>query len=140
MNRERILTTLTRSTALAAVLGAALFFILPRQANGWWGFLDAFTLAFCFAFFGHYVEVLLLMVPGIEVGAGRLVRLAGWFAGGMWVYEIGRRLWLLYGRSTLDLPPLVWGGVFFVVLELVLHAVLRAQGKPNYYSGGSVGP
>ena len=135
MSRERFLTTLTRNTALAAVIGAALFFILPRQASGWWGFLDAFTLAFCFAFFGHYVEVLLLMVPGIDVGAGRLVRLAGWFAGGMWVYEIGRRLWLLYGRSTLDLPPLVWGGVFFVVLELVVHAVLRAQGKANFYMG-----
>ena len=135
MSRERFLTTLARNTALAAVLGAAIYFILPRQANGWWGYLDAFTLAFCFTFLGHYVEVILLMVPDIGVGAGRLVRLAGWFAGGMWIYEIGRRLWLLYGSSTLGLPPLVWGGVFFVVLELVVHAVLRAQGKANFYMG-----
>jgi len=27
------------------------------------------------------------------------------------------------------------GGVFFVVLELVVHAMLRAQGKPNFYTG-----
>jgi len=139
MSRERFLTTLARNTALAAVLGAAFYLILPRgEARGWWGYLDAFTLAFCFTFLGHYVEVVLLMVPAIEVGAGRLVRLAGWFAGGMWVYEIGRRLWLLYGRSTLDLPPLVWGGVGFVVLELALHARLRAAGKPNFYGGGAV--
>jgi hypothetical protein len=81
--------------------------------------------------------VILLMIPDIEVGIGRVVRLAGWFGGGVWIYEIARRIWLLYGRSTLDLPPLVWGGVFFVVLELVLHAVLRAQGKPNYYGTGA---
>jgi len=135
MNRERFLTTLTRNAALAAALAVVFYFALPRQANGWWGYFDAFTLAFCFTFLGHYVEVVLLMVPNIEVGAGRLVRLAGWFAGGMWIYVIGRRLWLLYGHSTLDLPALGWGGVFFVVLELAVHAVLRAQGKANFYNG-----
>jgi len=137
MMRERFLTTLTRSTGLAVVVGVVLYFVLPRQVGGWWGLLDAFTLAFCFAFLGHYLELILLMIPDIEVGIGRLVRLAGWFGGGLWIYEIGRRIWLLYGRSTLDLPPLVWGGAFFVVLELVIHALLRAQGKPNYYSTGA---
>jgi hypothetical protein len=137
MMRERFLTTLTRSTGLAVVLGVVLYFVLPRQGGGWWGLLDAFTLAFCFAFLGHYLELILLMIPDIEVGIGRVVRLAGWFGGGMWIYEIGRRIWLLYGRSTLDLPSLVWGGAFFVVLELVIHALLRAQGKPNYYGTGA---
>ncbi len=135
--RERFFTTLTRSTVLATVLSVPIYFVLPRQVSAWWGLLDAFTLAFCFAFLGHYIEVILLMIPGIEVGIGRVVRLAGWFGGGMWIYEIGRRLWLLFGRSTLDLPPLVWGGAFFVVLELLIHAMLRAQGKPNYYSAGA---
>ena len=135
MMRERFLTTLTRSAVLAAALGVVLYLVLPRQVGGWWAFLDAFSLAFCFTFLGHYVEVILLMIPDIQVGLGRVVRLAGWFGGGVWVYEIGRRLWLLYGRSTLDLPPLVLGGVFFVVLELVVHAMLRAQGKPNFYTG-----
>jgi len=136
MSAERFTSALTRTTVLAIAIGAVLYLTLPREVSPWWSYVDAFTLAFCFTFLGHYVEVLLLMIPGIEVGAGRLVRMVGWFAGGLWVYEIGRRAWLLYGRSTGDLPPLLWGGLFFVVLELVVHALLRARGRPNFYSGG----
>jgi len=42
---------------------------------------------------------------------------------------------ILYGRNTAELPSLIWGGVFFVVVELVVHAILRSSGKPNFYSG-----
>jgi len=41
----------------------------------------------------------------------------------------------LYGRNTGELPPLWWGGVFFVGLEFVVHGLLQASGKPNFYSG-----
>src|SRR2546427_10376884 len=101
MMRERFLTTLTRSAALAAALGVVLYLVLPRQVGGWWAFLAAFSLAFCFTFLGHYVVVILLMIPEIPVGLGRVVRLAGWVGGGGWVYEIGRRLWRLYVRRAL---------------------------------------
>ncbi len=133
MNRERLLTTLVRNTIAALVLGAVLLFVLPRHAGLAWDFVDAFTVAFCFTFLGHYVEVLLLMIPGIETGGGRLVRIAGWFAGGLWCYVIARYLWVRYGRDLGDLPALVWGGIFLVVLELVLHWVLRTIGRPNFF-------
>ena len=77
--------------------------------------------------------MLLLALPKIETGAGRLVRVAGWFAGGLWCYVVARWLWLRYGRDLNDLPGLVWGGVFFIGLELVVHAALKARGQPNFY-------
>lgn len=132
---EPFFKALTRNTALAAVLAVLFLFALPRQGEGGlgWDFLDAFTLAFCFSFIGYYVEVVLLMIPGIEIGGGRLIRIAGWFAGGLWCYVVGRYLWVLYGRNVADLPPLVSGGVFLVVLELVLHGLLNKKGVPNFY-------
>jgi len=138
MTRDRFLTALTRNAFLAVPLGFGFYTFLPRQVEGMWSAIDAYTLAFCFTFGGWVLEELLLMIPGIEVGAGRLVRLAGWFGGGLWVYEIGRRLWLAYGRSTLDLPALYWGGVLMVVIQLGAHALMRARGRGNFYSGGQV--
>jgi hypothetical protein len=139
MTQERFLAALTRNALLAAVPGALFYLFLPREVEAWWSFIDAYTLAFCFTFLGWVLEELLLMIPGIEEGAGRLVRLAGWFGGGLWIYEIGRRLWLAYGRDTLDLPALAWGGVFTVAMQLGAHAWLRARGRPNYFDGGQVG-
>lgn len=116
---EPLLKTLTRSTVAAAVLGAALLLVLPRHASLPSDFVDAFTVAFCFTFLGHYVDRLLLALPDIRTGVGPVVRVAGWFAGGLWCYVIARWLWIRYGRELGDLPGLLWGGVFLVVLELV---------------------
>lgn len=126
---------LTRNTLLAVLLALLLVAVLPRHGTFAWDFLDAFTLAFCFTYVGHLVEVLLLKIPGIETPGGKIVRVLGWFAGGLWCYELGRLVLLLYGRSTSELPSLIWGGVFFVVLELLVHGLLQASGKPNFYSG-----
>ena len=126
---------LTRNTLLALPLALLLAVVLPRHGPFGWDFLDAFTLAFCFTYVGHLVEVLLLKLPGIETPTGKFVRVLGWFAGGLWCYELGRWLLLLYGRNTSELPPLLWGGVFFVGLEFVVHGLLQASGKPNFYSG-----
>jgi len=59
----------------------------------------------------------------------------GWFAGGLWCYVLARWALVLYGRDTRELPSLLWGGLFFVGLEFVVHALLQASGKPNFYSG-----
>jgi len=119
---------LTRNTVLAIPL-ALLFSLLVRDLLG------AFTLAFSFTFVGHLVEVALLKIPGIEQSGGRLIRVLGWFAGGLWCYELGRWVLVLYGTDVQSLPPLIYGGFFFVALEFVVHAVLQAAGKPNFYSG-----
>ena len=140
MNREPFLKTLGRNALLAAVLGLVFFAAFPRSDGALWDYFDVFSVALCFTLVGHYIEVLLLLLPGIETGAGKLVRLAGWFGGGLWCYVIARWLWLQYRRDLGDLPGLIWGGVFLVVLEMLLHLVLRTQGKPNFYGSQSASP
>ena len=91
----------------------------PRHASLASDFVDAFTVAFCFTFLGHYLDRLLLALPGIRAGAGPLVRVVGWFAGGLWCAVIARWMWMQYGRDLRELPGLIWGGVLLVVLEFV---------------------
>jgi len=124
---ESFLRTLTRNTLAAAGLGVLLLLILPRHGSLVSDFVDVFTVAFCFTFFGHYVERMLLALPDIHVGVGRVVRVAGWFAGGLWCYVIARWLWIRYGRDPGELPGLIWGGAFLIVLELVMNRVTRRQ-------------
>jgi len=127
---------LTRSTLLAVPLALLIYTtVLPHHRTPAWDMLDAFTLAFCFTYVGHWVEVVLLKISGIETPTGKFIRVLGWFAGGLWCYVVGRWLLVLYGRNTSELPSLVWGGFFFVGLEFVVHALMQASGKPNFYSG-----
>ena len=116
---EPFLKTLTRSTVVAGALGVVLFLAFPRHASLASDFVDVFTVAFCFTFLGHYVDRLLLALPGIRAGVGPVVRVVGWFAGGLWCGVIARWLWMQYGRDLRELPGLIWGGVLLVVLELV---------------------
>jgi len=124
---------LARNTLLGLVLGALLATILPRSGALGRDYLDAVTVGLCFAFLGYAAERALALVPGIRTGGGRLVRVAGWFAAGLWAYLAGRVLWRLYGRDTADLPPLVWGGVFLVAVELVLHGGLALRGRSDFF-------
>jgi len=124
---------LTRNTLLALAVAFVVYLLLPRQSN--LDFLDAFTIAFSFTYLGYLVEKALLKLPGIETGAGRIIRVLGWFAGGLWCYVLARWVLVLYGHSTAGLPSLLWGGLFFVGLQFVLHGILQATGKPNFYSG-----
>lgn len=126
---------LTRNTLLAVPVALVLYAALPKHGTLSWDLLDAFTLAFSFSYVGYLVEKALLRIPGIETPGGKIVRVLGWFAGGLWCYVLGRWALLAYGRDTSELPSLVWGGVFFVALQFVLHGVLQASGKPNFYSG-----
>jgi hypothetical protein len=123
MQRDPFRKTLTRSTIAAVVLSLALLAVLPRHASLGSDFVDVFTVAFCFTFLGHYVEAALGTVPGIEKGPGQLVHLVGWFAGGLWCYVVARWLWVRYGRDLNDLPGLGWGGVFLIVLQLVMQII-----------------
>lgn len=127
---ERFLSVVTRTTLAAALLGVVLLVALPRHASILIDFVDAFTVAFCFTFLGHYVDAMLRALPGIRTGVGHLVRVAGWFAGGLWCYVIARWLWIRYGRERSELPSLLWGGVFLVALELVMNRVARRDAAP----------
>jgi len=129
---EPFLKTLTRATLVAGVLGVVFFVLLPRHGSLGSDFVDSFTVAFCFTFLGSYIDRLLLALPGIREGVGPLVRVAGWFGGGLWCYVIARWLWMHYGRELRDLPGLVWGGVFLVVL----NGVARRQ-DAKFHDGGA---
>ena len=133
MGGERFLTTLTRTAVVAGLLAIVFLLALPRHAGIFWDYVDTFMLAFCFTFLGHYVDALLTAIPQIDVGVGRIVRVLGWFAGGLWCYLVARWIWAHYGRDLHDLPGLVWGGVFFVCLELAAHAAMKVRGRPSFY-------
>lgn len=122
---------LTRNTLLALPLTILVDLLLPASFD----LLDAFTIAFSFTFVGYLVEKALLKIPGIETGGGRIIRVLGWFAGGLWCYVLARWALVAYGRDTTQLPALMWGGLIFVGLQFVLHGILQASGKPNFYSG-----
>jgi len=122
---EPFLKTLNRSTIAAALLGLVLLMALPRHGSFAADFVDVFTVAFCFTLLGPYIDGLLCALPGIEVGPGRLVRVVGLFAGGLWCYLIGRWLWIKYGRDLNELPGLIWGGVFLVIFQPVMNSVTR---------------
>lgn len=106
-----------RRIALGVVLGAVLTAILSRQGALGWDFFDALTVACCFTLLGGLVDAALRALPGIDVGAGPLVRIVGWFAGGLWCAVVARGLWQLYGRDLAELPSWWWGGVLLVLSE-----------------------
>jgi hypothetical protein len=116
---EPFIKTLTRSALVAGALGFVLLLALPRHASLAFDFVDVFSVAFCFTFLGHYIDRLLLALPGIRTGVGPLIRVLGWFAGGLWCYVIARWLWIHYGRDLGELPGLIWGGVFLVIVNSV---------------------
>jgi len=116
---EPFIKTLTRSALVAGALGIVLLVALPRHASLAFDFVDVFSVAFCFTFLAHYIDRLLLALPGIRTGVGPIVRLLGWFAGGLWCYVIARWLWIHYGRDLGELPGLIWGGVFLVIFNSV---------------------
>jgi hypothetical protein len=126
---------LTRNTLLAVPLALVLYFMLPKSERLSWDLLDAFTVAFSFTYVGYLVEKALLQLPGIETGLGRVIRVMGWFAGGLWCWVLARWALLAFGRDTRALPSLIWGGLVFVGLQFVVHAMLQASGKPNFYGG-----
>ncbi|HTD69502.1 MAG TPA: hypothetical protein VK647_03545 [Gemmatimonadales bacterium] len=119
MGGEPFLKTLTRTTVVAGALGIVFLLAFPRHASLVSDFVDVFTVAFCFTFLAPYVDRLLLALPGIRTGVGPVVRVVGWFAGGLWCAVIARWLWMNLGRDLRELPGLIWGGVLLVALELV---------------------
>jgi hypothetical protein len=100
-------------------------------------FLSVVMLALWTSLGGHYVEVafanyLSARIPQahwFQVG----VRLLVWFVGGGLLY-----VFMIVTARILPikpLPPQLWwcGGLAFIVLELVLHAILAHRGNSDFY-------
>lgn len=125
------LKTVMRTGSIALVLGLVMLMVLPRHGSFWSDYVDAFTVAFCFTFMGHYIDRVALAIPEIQVGFGPVVRVAVWFAGGLWCLVAARWLWMAMGRDLRELPGMVWGGVFLVVYELIARQKTVDSSQPS---------
>src|SRR5256886_17664736 len=67
---EPFLKTLTRTAVVAGGLGILFLLVFPRHGSLASDFVDTFAVAFCFTFLGHYLDRLLLALPGIRTGVG----------------------------------------------------------------------
>lgn len=133
---EPLRVTLTRTVAIALVLGAVL--------AQWWGGFARWPVATALMLWpsvgGHGVELWFLNWLRPRLSPLRRVqvaaRLAVWFIGGvalaagMWVTVV-----VLTGpRRT---PWAAWwmAGLGFIGIELVAQAVLQLRGRPSFFNG-----
>ena len=136
MAREPLRVTLTRTVGIAVIAGAAL--------ASRWGGLARWPLTSVLMLWptlgGHYVELAYLDVVRPRLSASRavqaLARIALWFAGGA-LLAMGMRFTAIALHAPRPLPASIWwiGGFAFIGLELVVHLVLHARGRPSFYDG-----
>jgi hypothetical protein len=126
--------TLARNVVLAAIVGVV--FALQRRDLEL--LLPVTTLAMWFSLGGHYVELAFLngvrpRLPQLGLTQA-LVRLLVWSCGGALLYAC----MAVTAALAIGAPPLrLWwfGGVLFIGVELVVHAVRAIRGLPNFYNG-----
>jgi hypothetical protein len=125
--------TLARNVTIATVVAAVLTVL--RHDFTW--FLPVTALALWPSLGGHYVE--LAFVNGIRDRIPRgqfaqvLVRLLVWFVGGA-LLSCGMAVTFLPVRA-LPYGLWLWGGLLFIGLELVVHALLAARCVDSFYNG-----
>lgn len=141
--RETLAATLRRTIAIAVVLTT--LFVTILKARGmptgslWRLWLTSFPAILWFPLGGHYVELLYLNLLRMRFPSfhrhRRIARIAVWFVGGL---PLGVGLmwtWTALGNTPPLTVPWWWGMPFFVFVELVVHALLHAQGYPNFWDG-----
>jgi hypothetical protein len=140
--RESMRTTLLRTGIIAAVVGAILAGSRGGGigGGGWRMWPLATLLSLWPALGGHFVELLFLNVLRPRLPRARAVQIAArlitWFAGGVaMVYAIRMTALALTGTSPLRATQWWIGGVGFIAIELIVHAVLQMRGRPSFYNG-----
>jgi hypothetical protein len=132
---EPIRRTLTRTVAIALMAGAVL--------ASWWGGLARWPAASAVMLWaslgGHYVELAFLTGVRRRLPRSTVVmvaaRLAVWFLAGV---VLGVGMWataVALGAARGSRPAWWAAGLAFVALELVVHAVLQARGRPSFFNG-----
>jgi hypothetical protein len=134
--REPFSATLSRTIGIALVVGGVLSW---RYGNlRLWPLAAGLVLWFSFG--GHWVELWFLNWLRPRLSRSRAAQIAArigvWFIGGV-ALGIGivftMRLFLL--TRAVRLPQWWVGGVLFIAVELVTHAMLSVRGRPNVYRG-----
>lgn len=139
-HRESLRSTLRRTVLIAIVAGTVLAAWSAGSARPirW---PVAVVLMLWVSFGGHWVELWYLnwlrpRLPVARTGQS-FARLATWFLGGC-ALGVGM---VLTARALGGIRLTHWsawwvGGVGFIGVELVAHAVLQARGRPSFFTGG----
>ncbi len=133
---EPLRTTLLRTVTIALVAGA----VLARSIGGLALWPVASVLMLWPSFGGHWVELWFLnwlrpRLPSARV-VQAVVRVLVWFVGGI-VLALGMALTAtaLTGLRPARWPPLWFGGLAFIGIELVAQLALQLRGRPSFYNG-----
>jgi hypothetical protein len=138
-HREPLRTTLGRTIFIAVVAGTVLAVWSARAARPirW---PVALVLMLWISFGGHWVELWYLnwlrprlpSAPTVQ----RVARLGTWFLGGC-ALGIGMMVTAraLSGMRRTQWPAWWAAGLVFVGVELVVHAMLQARGRPSAFNG-----
>jgi hypothetical protein len=133
--REPLRRTVLRTCTIALIAGLAT--ALATRHIGRWP-AEALLMLWP-AFGGHWVELAFLNVLRPKLPVMRSVqitaRLVTWFIGGT-LLTIGLLLTtrVLPGFRAVQFPAWI-GGIAFIGIELVVHAVMHLRGLPNFYNG-----
>lgn len=139
---ETLRATVTRTAMIAVFLAT---FSVVRRGDltpfplGLWAVLVVCILWFSFC--GHWVEIFFLNYLRPRLPRNRpvqvIARFGVWFLGGVALMAGMRATWELLMASTAPWGAPWWqGGVSFVVVELIAHAVLlQSRGLPSFYNG-----
>ena len=135
LSSEPLGNTLRRNLAIAVCVGAGL-----ALQKGQLALVVPFSLlALWFSLGGHYLELVYLRAVRPRLPSSRSARVparfAFWFFGGTLLFVC---MALCARVLPIRVPRIGWwwlGGVGFIGIELIAHAVLAVRGAPNFYRG-----
>ncbi len=147
--RETMTATLMRTVGIALVIASIMTLLrlhhLPANSRQWFAWLALAMATGWITLGGHFVELAYLnaLRPRIAQWSDAmlvLVRIGVWFVGGtiLFIAAAVTQNLLVSGEmpATSQLAKaLQWGGVIFVLVELVPHAFLQLTGRPSFWNG-----
>ena len=126
--------TLARNVAIAVSV-SAMFALVRHDAKG---FLPVLVLALWPSLGGHYVDMASGNGVRARVSAGPFARAVArmliWFAGGVLLYLCMSANSRVLPIKVLPLNLWWFGGLLFIGIELVVHAIMAIRGVPSFYN------
>jgi len=135
-HREPLGTTLVRTIGIAAAVGG----VIAWRAHRLLDWPIASLLVLWVSLGGHWVEIAFLNGMRPRLSPSRALQIAArlgvWFVGGVGMgLAVALTMRLFSSTRGIRLPPWWAGGLAFVAIELIAHAVLAMRQRPNFYDG-----